>query len=88
MVEHDGQSAIVLSSVWESEDAATNFFSAYGRGLRARFPGATADAASPTRLALSTPTAATDLRLDGRSVLAVIAPDRQTADAVLAATAP
>jgi len=85
LVERDGQSAIVLSSVWESEEAATNFFSAYGRGLRARFAAAAADVASPTRLALSTQTAATDLRLDGRTVLAVIAPDRPTADALVAA---
>ena len=37
LVEKDGRSAIVLKTTWESEAAAGNFFSAYRRGLRARF---------------------------------------------------
>jgi hypothetical protein len=85
LVERDGQVAMVLESVWESEDAASSFFSAYSQGLRTRFPEATTDVSTATRVALSSASVATDLRLDGRAVRAVLAPDRQTSDALLAA---
>jgi hypothetical protein len=85
LVEADGQPTLAWKTVWDSPDAALAFFDAYGRGLRARFPGASVDVAEDQRLALSLDGAATELRLDGSSVLTVIGPDRATAVAVVAA---
>jgi hypothetical protein len=85
VLERDGQLAMVLDWTWESESAAAGFFGAYGQGLQTRFADAGTDAASASRLALSGANEATDLRLNGRSVLAVLAPDRPTADALMRA---
>jgi hypothetical protein len=85
LVEKEGRSTIVLKTSWQSDVAAQEFFSAYKRGLRARFDSATTEEDSEMRQALTTPTAATDMRLRGQEVLAVIAFDRQSANAVIAA---
>ncbi|HLZ27919.1 MAG TPA: hypothetical protein VKV73_11435 [Chloroflexota bacterium] len=85
LAEKDGRSAIVLKSTWASPAAASDFFSAYARGLRYRFDSATLEESSASRQALTTPVAATDLRLEGSDVLAVIAFDRDTANAIVAA---
>jgi len=85
LVEKDGRSAIVLKSTWDSPAAASDFFSAYASGLRNRFDSATPEESSSTRQALTTPVAATDLRLAGNDVLTVIAFDRDTASAIVAA---
>jgi hypothetical protein len=87
LLERGGRSTIVLRNTWESEDAAAAFFSAYKRGLRARFPSAMTDDDSSARQALSTPTAATDLRISGRDVQAVIGFERSDIDTVLATLA-
>lgn len=84
-VETGGQWAIVLASSWESDRAAAQFFDAYGRGLQTRFSDAVVDVASDREMALTSATAAADLRLSGHSTLAVIASDRATANAVLSA---
>jgi hypothetical protein len=85
LVEKDGRTAIVVKSTWETPAAAGEFFSAYARGLSSRFDSATTEESSLTRQALTTPVAATDLRLDGSDVLTVIAFDRDTADAIVEA---
>jgi hypothetical protein len=85
LVEKDGRSAIALKTTWESEVAAGNFFSAYKRGLRARFNSSATEEDSEVRQALTGPISATDLRIAGRDVLAVIAFDRQTAAALAGA---
>jgi hypothetical protein len=83
LVEKDGRAAIVVKSTWESPEAAREFFSAYSRGLRARFESATTEESSTIRQALATPVAATDVRLQDSDVLTVIAFDRETADALV-----
>jgi hypothetical protein len=83
LVEQDGRSAIVLRSTWDSPTAASAFFDAYARGLRARFDSAVAEESSATRQALTTPVAATDLRLQGNDVLTVIAFDRDSANTIV-----
>lgn len=85
LVEKDGRTAIVVKSTWESPDAARSFFSAYSRGLRMRFDSATTEESSATRQALTTPVTATDLRLQGGDVLAVLAFDRDSANAIVEA---
>jgi hypothetical protein len=85
LAEKDGRSAIVLKSTWATPAAASEYFSSYARGLRYRFDSATTEESSTTRQALTTPVAATDLRLQGNDVLTVIAFDRDTAAAVVAA---
>jgi hypothetical protein len=82
LIEKDGRSAIVFKSTWESPAAASDFFSAYARGLRTRFDSATTDDSSRTHQALTTPVVATDLQLQGSDVLLVIAFDRDTANAI------
>jgi hypothetical protein len=82
LIDKDGRSAIVFKSTWESAAAASDFFSAYARGLRTRFDSATTDDSSRTHQALTTPVAATDLQLQGSDVLLVIAFDRDTANAI------
>jgi hypothetical protein len=85
LMEHEGRSTMVVKSTWETETAAQSFFGAYGRGLRKRFDAAMTEDESARRQALSTPTAATDLRVSGRDVLAVISFDRASSDAAIAA---
>jgi len=88
LLEKDGRTTIVLETAWDSEASAGAFFSAYKRGLRARFPSAATEEDSISRQALSTPTAASDVRLSGQNVLVVIGFDRVDDDAVIAALAP
>jgi hypothetical protein len=83
LVEKDGRSAIVVKSTWETPDAAGAFFSAYTHGLRTRFDSARVEESSTTRQALTTPVAATDVRLQGSDVLTVIAFDRESAGAIV-----
>jgi hypothetical protein len=85
VVENDGRSAIVVKSTWETPDAARWFFSAYSGGLARRFAAATVEDSSDARQALTTLEAATDVRLAGSDVLTVIAFDRESAGAIVAA---
>jgi hypothetical protein len=85
LVEQNGRAAVAFKSVWASPAAASDFFTAYTSGLRTRFSAAEVQESSSTRQALTTPEAATDVRLQDNSVLVVIAFDRQAADAVVAA---
>lgn len=88
LLEQNGHTLITLKTSWDSEASARAFFSAYGRGLHARFAGASAEQVASDHEALTAPTAATDLRLSGRDVLAVIGFDRQSVDAAAAALSP
>jgi len=83
LVENGGRDAIAYKSTWASPAAASDFFDAYTSGLRTRFSAAEVAAASSTRQALSAPDAVTDVQLQDSDVLAVIAFDRATADAVV-----
>jgi hypothetical protein len=86
LVEKDAQPALAWQTVWDSPEAAQAFFDAYGRGLRARFPAASVDAADDQRQALSVPGTASELRLRDTSVLFVIGADRPTAVALVVAS--
>src|SRR5438270_13875542 len=81
LVEKGARSAIVVKSTWDTTDAAGAFFSACAHGLRTRFDSARVEESSTSRQALTTPVAATDVRLQGNEVLTVIAFDRESADA-------
>jgi hypothetical protein len=83
VVDRDGQTAITLESTWNSEGSATQFFSAYTRTLLVRLDVANIEESSRTRQALTTPTTATDVRVQGSTVLAVIAFDRDSANAIV-----
>ncbi|MBV9579566.1 MAG: hypothetical protein JO057_13340, partial [Chloroflexi bacterium] len=82
LLEHNGQQALVVKSVWDSSDSASNFFNAFAEAMRNRYFGASVDEASDTRQALTTGTAATDVRKDGSTVVAVISFSRDTASAI------
>ncbi|HEX8969242.1 MAG TPA: hypothetical protein VF937_15265, partial [Chloroflexota bacterium] len=83
LVEKDSRTVIALRSTWATPAAASDFFSAYARGLRTRFSSAEVQESSATRQALTTPVAATDLRVEGSDVVAVIAFDRDSADGIM-----
>jgi hypothetical protein len=83
LVERGGRAAIELKSTWTSATAASDFYSAYTRGLQQRFAGATVEESSDARQALTTADYATDVRLLGSDVLAVIGPDRDTTLAIV-----
>jgi hypothetical protein len=86
LVEKDGRDAIAFKSTWRSAAAANDFFDAYTSGLRTRFSTADVEeSSSTTRQALTSSGAATDVQLQDNDVLAVIAFDRQAADAVVEA---
>jgi hypothetical protein len=88
LVEKEGRAAIVLKSTWETPESAKAFYSSYTRGLRTRFDSAMVEESTGSRQALSTPVTATDVRLQGNDVLTVIAFDRESATAVVAAATP
>jgi len=88
LVEKAGRSAIVLKTTWETPESAKAFYSAYTRGLRTRFDSAMVEESSSTRQALTTPVTATDVRLQGNDVVAVIAFDRESAAAIVNAVTP
>jgi hypothetical protein len=85
LLEKDGRQALVISSVWDTENDARNFFTTFGLAMKNRFVGATEEEASVTRQALTTPTAATEVRRNGQAVLCVISFDRASAEAIVAA---
>ncbi len=85
LLEKDGKQALVIKSVWDSENDARDFFDTFALAMRNRFPGARQDESSPTRQALTATANATELRRDGQNVLAVISFDRPSAEAIVAA---
>ncbi|MGI9147145.1 MAG: hypothetical protein ACR2IK_11425 [Chloroflexota bacterium] len=85
LLEKDGRQALVVSTVWDTQNNANNFFQTFATGMRNRFPTAKEEEASPTRQALTAATAATEIRRNGLNVLSVISFDRPTAEAIAAA---
>jgi len=82
LLEKDGQQALVIKSVWDTENDARNFFDTFGLAMRNRLTGAKEEEASTTRQALTAPTNATEVRRNGQTVIAVISFDRPTAEAL------
>jgi hypothetical protein len=82
LLEKDGRQALAIKSVWDTDTAAANFFDTFAQAMKNRFFKATVEEDSDSRKALTAETAATDVRRNGSTVLAVIAPDRATADAI------
>jgi hypothetical protein len=85
LLEKDGRQALVMKSVWDSETDARNHFDTFGLAMRNHFSGARQEESSATRQALTASTNATELRRDGKNVLAVISFDRASAEAIVAA---
>ena len=85
LLEKDGRQALVIKSVWDSDNEARTFLETFGLAMRNRFAGAKEEEASITRQALTAATAATEVRRDGATVVAVIAFDRPTAEAIATA---
>jgi len=82
LLEKDGRQALVVKSVWDSDNEARTFLETFGLAMKNRFAGAKEEDASPTRQALTASTAATEVRRNGATVVAVIAFDRPTAEAI------
>jgi hypothetical protein len=87
LLEKDGRQAIVLKTVWDTDNDARNFFDTMGLALRNRFGGAKQEEASTSRLALTAATAATELRRNGQGVVMVISFDRPTVEQITALAA-
>src|SRR5919199_2002854 len=85
LLEKDGRPALVIKSVWDSDNEARTFLETFGLAMKNRFAGAKEEEASTTRQALTAATAATEVRRDGATVVAVIAFDRPTAEAIATA---
>jgi hypothetical protein len=88
LLEKGGHQAVVIKSVWSSEGAASTFFDTFAQGLSNRFFGAQVEEASSTRRALTTANAATEVRRNGTTVVAVISFDRSSAEAIAEAVEP
>jgi hypothetical protein len=82
LLEKDGHQALVSKSVWDSEADAKQFLQTFGQAMQNRYFGAHVDAATDTRQALTAAQTATEVRRDGTTVVAVIAFDRPTAEAM------
>jgi hypothetical protein len=85
LLEKDGRQALVMKTVWDGETDARNFFDTWGLAMRNRFSGAKQEEASTTRQALTASTAATEIRRNGSTVIAIISFDRPSAEALVAA---
>jgi hypothetical protein len=82
LLEKNGKPALVSKSVWDSDADAATFFKTFGQAMQNRYFGAQVDAASDTRSALTTSSAATEVRKNGSTVVAVISFDRPSAEAI------
>jgi hypothetical protein len=82
LLEKDGHQALVSKSVWDSDASARTFLQTFGQAMQNRYFGAHIDSATDTRQALTAAQVATEFRRDGATVVAVIAFDRATAEAI------
>jgi len=82
LLEKDGHQALVISTVWDTQNDARNFFQTFALAMNNRFPAAQEEAASATRQALTAATSATEIRRNGQSVVAILSYDRPTAEAI------
>ena len=85
LLERDGQQALVIKSVWDTENEARNFFDTFAVAMKNRFPTAKEEEASAARQALTASGYATDIRRNAATVVVVISFDRPTAEAIAAA---
>jgi hypothetical protein len=85
LLEQDGRQAVVIKSVWDSENDAQNFFETMSLGLKNRFFGAHEEEASAARQALTASSGATEVRRNGATVVVVISFDRPSAEAIVGA---
>jgi hypothetical protein len=85
LLEKDDRQAVALRTAWDTENDAREFFDTYAQGLRTRFSEARQEEASAVRHALTASTMATELRRNGREVLAVLSFDRQSAESLATA---
>jgi hypothetical protein len=88
LLEKDGHQALVIKSVWDTENDARNFFDTFSLAFNNRFVGAKEEEASTSRQALTTATAATEVRRNGANVVVVVSFDRPTAESIAAAVTP
>jgi hypothetical protein len=88
LLEKNGNQALVISTVWDTPNDASNFFQAFGLAMKNRFPAAKEEEASATRQALTAATAATEIRRNDKNVLVVISFDRPSAEAIANASTP
>ncbi len=84
LLEYAGQAAAVLRLTWDTELDAREFYDVYAHGLQARFPDAQVEAATSQRQALTATNLSTELRIHGQDILAVIAFNRASAEALAA----
>jgi hypothetical protein len=82
LLEKNGRTALAMKSVWDSDDDATTFLQTFGQAMQNRYFGASVDSASDTRQALTTSSAATEMRRNANTVVAVISFDRPSANAI------
>jgi hypothetical protein len=82
LLEKNGKQALVSKSVWDTDADATTFFTTFGQAMQNRYFGAHVEAATDTRAALTTSNAATEVRKNGSTVVAVISFDRPSAEAI------
>jgi hypothetical protein len=87
LLEKDGRQALVIKSIWDSENDAINFFETFGLAMKNRFRGATEEEMSASRQALTAANGATEVQRTGANVLVVISFDRPSAEAIAAAVA-
>jgi hypothetical protein len=85
LLEKDGQQALVIKSVWDTESDARTFFDTFGLAMKNRFPTAKEDEASAARQALTASGYASEIRRNAATVVVVISFDRPTAEAIAAA---
>jgi len=84
LLEKEGQPALVIKCVWDTENDARNFFDTFSLALKNRFADAQEVEASPTRHALTAANAATEVRRTATTVVVVISFDRPTAESIAA----
>jgi hypothetical protein len=84
-VEKDGQQALVIKSVWDTESDARTFFDTFGLAMKNRFSTAKEEEASAARQALTASGSASEIRRSAATVVVVISFDRPTAEAIAAA---
>jgi hypothetical protein len=82
LLEKDGHQALAIKSMWDSDAEATTFFKTFAQAMQNRYFGAKVEAASDARQALTATNAATEVRREGSTVVAVISFDRPTAEAI------
>lgn len=85
LLEKDGQQALVIKSIWDTESDARNFFDTFSLAFKNRFPSAEEVEASGSRQALTATGYATEVRRNLATVVVVISFDRPSAESIAAA---